>query len=206
MGARHQSGLGRSWAGAFFFDAERLLQTQRPGDVAMRRGPRRTGFTLVELVTVIVILGIVSAAAAGPVLTYMITVRGGAAAARLATDIRLAQRIALGSGLRTWVVFNTGSQSYQIYNEDRDNPGKAGRVATVHPAEQSSVAVSMNVGPFAGVTLSSVSINGTVEIEFDSFGVPYDGNGAALSAAGQVTLSSGAVIVIRPVTGLVEVQ
>lgn len=163
-------------------------------------------FTVVELVTVVVILGILSIASAGPVLTYMSAVRGGAAASRLATDVRYMQRLALSSGLRTWVVFSTSSQSYQLFMENRDNPGKANRVAVSHPVDQSTSAIALNVGPFAGVTMTSVNINSAAELEFDSFGQPYDAASAALTTAGQVVLSSGGTIVIQPVTGLVEIQ
>ncbi len=172
----------------------------------MTRLRRVRGFTVVELVTVVVILGILSIASAGPVLTYMTAVRGGAAASRLASDLRYMQRMALSSGLRTWIVFTTSSQTYQLFIEDRDNPGKANRVAVSHPADQSTSAISLNAGPFAGVTITSVNINSAAELEFDSFGQPYDAASAALTTAGQVVLSSGGTIVIQPVTGLVEIQ
>lgn len=172
----------------------------------MTRLRRVRAFTVVELVTVIVILGILSIASAGPVLTYMTTVRGGAAASRLASDVRYMQRLALSSGLRTWVVFNASSQTYQLYTENRDSPGKASRVAVNHPVDQSTSAIALNAGPFAGVTITSVNINGAAELEYDSFGQPYDSASAALTTAGQVVLSSGGTLVIRPVTGLVEIQ
>ncbi|GJQ26887.1 MAG: hypothetical protein HBSAPP02_19190 [Phycisphaerae bacterium] len=169
--------------------------------------PRKAGaFTVVELVTVVVILGVLSLASAGPVLTYLTTVRGGAVASRLASDVRFMQRLALSSGLRTWIVFNTSAQTYQLYCEDRNNPGKASRVAVSHPVDQTTSAVMLNTGPFAGVTMTSVNINGAAELEFDSFGQPYDSMSAALTTAGQVVLSSGGTVVVHPVTGLVEIQ
>jgi Tfp pilus assembly protein FimT len=172
----------------------------------MTRLRKARAFTVVELVTVVVILGILSIASAGPVLTYMTSVRGGAAASRLSSDLRYMQRLALSSGLRTWVVFSTSSQTYQLYIENRDNPGKANRVVVSHPVDQSTSAIAFNTGPFAGVTMTSVNINSAAELEFDSFGRPYDSASVALTAAGQVVLSSGGTVVIRPVTGLVEIQ
>lgn len=173
---------------------------------AMTSLRRARAFTVVELVTVVVILGILSIASAGPVLTYMTTVRGGAAASRLASDVRSMQRLALSSGLRTWIVFNPSAQTYQLYCEDRNNPGKANRVAVSHPVDQTTSAVMLNTGLFAGVTMSSVNINSAAELEFDSFGQPYDSASVALTASGQIVLSSGGTIVVRPVTGLVEIQ
>lgn len=166
----------------------------------------RHAFTLVELVTVIVILAITSAVAAGPVLIYMSTVRGGATAARISSDVRYMQRMALSSGRRTWVVFNTVSNNYQLYMEDPNNPGKAGRIAVTHPMEQSSGSIQLGSGTFAGVSLSTVTIGTGSEIEFDNFGQPYDTAGTAITSAGQITLSSGNTITLQPVSGFAEVQ
>lgn len=169
-----------------------------------KRWPVRSAFTLIELVTVIVILGIVAAAIAGPTLSSIATIHSQAATARLLSDIRYMQRAALNSGLRTWIVFNVASNRYQLYVEDPANPGKAGRLPAVSPFDQSTAAVQFGTGPFANVSIASVNINSTSELEFDSFGVPYDGNGAGLTAAAAINLSSGAVITVNPVGGFVE--
>lgn len=165
---------------------------------------RRSAFTLVELVTVIVILGIMAAIVGGPTLAYMSSIRTHAAAARLAADIRFTQRTAMASGLRTWVALSTQSNSYQLFIEDAANPGKAGRQPLVHPHEQSSAPVAFGVGPFMNVSLASVNINGTSEVEFDNFGIPYDGAGVSLPAPGVVTLSGSVTVTIHPVGGYVE--
>jgi prepilin-type N-terminal cleavage/methylation domain-containing protein len=167
---------------------------------------RRHAFTLVELVTVIVILAITSLVTAGPVLLYMGTVRGGAAAARISSDIRYMQRMALSSGRRTWIVFDTATNSYQLYMEDPANPGKAGRLPVTHPMEQTSGSIQLGSGTFAGVSISTATIGSGAEIEFDNFGQPYDTAGVAVSAAGQVTLSSGNTVTLQPVSGFAEVQ
>jgi prepilin-type N-terminal cleavage/methylation domain-containing protein len=176
-------------------------------EVAMRtirRWPARSAFTLIELVTVVVILGIVALTVGGPTLASINEVRSQAAASRALGDVRYAQRTALSSGLRTWIVFDLASNSYRLYIEDPANPGKAGRLPLVQPLDQTTAPVQFGAGLFANVSLTSVNINSTGELEFDSFGVPYDGNGQALTTTGTVGLSSGAVIVIRPVSGLVE--
>jgi prepilin-type N-terminal cleavage/methylation domain-containing protein len=169
-----------------------------------RRRPTRSAFTLIELVTVITILGIVALTVGGPVLTSIDEVRSQAAASRLVGDVRYMQRTALSSGLRAWVVFNSSSNNYRLYIEDPSNPGKAGRLPITHPLDQTTDPVQFGTGPFANVSLTSVDIDSTSELEFDSIGLPYDGNGQALAGTGTVRLSSGATINVYPVSGLVE--
>ncbi len=168
------------------------------------RHRRAPAFTMVELVTVIVILAIVGGFVGGPTMAYIDTMRSGAAAARLTADVRYVQRVAVGSGLRTWVTFDDPNDSYSLFMEDLANPGKANRLALMHPLDQSTSAVQFGTGTFAGVSINSVSINSTSEVEFDSFGVPYDDNGAALTATGTIVLSDGRAVQVHPVGGYVE--
>ncbi|MCB9854597.1 MAG: type II secretion system protein [Phycisphaerales bacterium] len=166
--------------------------------------PTRSAYTLIELVTVISILGILAVFVGGPTMSYMGEMRSSAAGARLASDIRYLQRMALASGRRTWVSIDSGGNQYSLYVEDVDNPGKGGRIAVAHPLDQSTSPVAFGDGPFAGVSITSVSINGTSEIEFDNFGVPYDGGGSALATYGEVQLTGGLAVRVQPVAGMVE--
>ncbi|HPF39902.1 MAG TPA: type II secretion system protein [Phycisphaerae bacterium] len=166
--------------------------------------PTRSAYTLIELVTVISILGILAVFVGGPTMDTMSEMRSSAAAARLASDVRYMQRMALASGRRTWVSVNSGANQYALYVEDVDNPGKAGRLAVAHPLDQSTAPVVFGSGPFSGVSITSVSFNGSSEVEFDNFGVPYDSGGTALSSYGEVQLSGGLVVRVQPVSGMVE--
>lgn len=163
-----------------------------------------SAFTLVELVTVIAILGIVAVGVGGPTLAFMNDIRGRAAAARVTADMRYAQRAAMASGLRTWVVVNSGSNNYRLFIEDRNNLGKAGRLPMIRPVDQSSAAVQFGAGPYLNVGINSVDFNGTSELEFDSFGVPYDGNDNELTAAGSLSFTDGSTVTVHPVGGFVE--
>lgn len=171
---------------------------------AKHPSPTRSAYTLIELVTVISILAILAVFVGGPTMGYIGEMRSSAAGARLASDIRYMQRMALASGRRTWVSVNAGGNQYALFVEDVDNPGKAGRVAVAHPLDQSTSAVAFGSGPFAGVSIAGVSFNGTSEVEFDNFGVPYDGSGNAMTSYGEVTLSDGLAVRVQPVGGMVE--
>ncbi len=176
-----------------------------PGRASKGRSPRASGgFTLIELVTVMVILAVVALVVGGPTFSYLNGMRAGAAGSRLASDIRFMQRLSLGSGLRTWVVVDDAGDEYSLYMEDPDNPGEANRQPVIHPLDQTTSAVQFGSGPFANVSITNVDINATSELEFDSFGVPYDGSGSALTAVAEVVLSDGVAVRIHPVGGLVE--
>lgn len=174
------------------------------GAIRTNSASRRSGFTLIELVTVMVILGVVAVAVGTPTLAYMGSVRSRAASSRITTDIRFMQRLALSSGLRTWVVLSTASNNYRLYVEDPANPGEAGRQAVMHPFDQSTAAIQFGSGAYQNVLISSVNINSTSEIEFDSFGAPYDGAGVKLTTNGTIGLSNGVTITLYPQTGFVE--
>ena len=67
----------------------------------MTAGTKRNAFTLIELITVIVIMGLVSLVVAAPAMSNLASMRASAAASRLGSDIRYLQRTAMASGLRT---------------------------------------------------------------------------------------------------------
>ncbi len=110
----------------------------------------------------------------------------------------------MSSRLRTWVDIDVAGDSYELFVEDPANLGKANRLSLIQPLTQSTGSVQLGSGDFPGVGIASANINSTTELEFDSFGVPHDGNGIALTADGQIALTDGVTITIHEVSGLVE--
>lgn len=176
----------------------------------VRQHRRCRAFTLIELVTVIAILGIMAVAVGGPTLSYIDSIRVRAAGSRLVGDIRYIQRLALNSGLRTWIQFDVAANNYTLYIEDGiDNPGKDNRVPLMHPLFQTTDPVQLDSGLFADVSIASADINATDELEYDGFGVPHDGNRTALTNTGTITLNgngadSSVETRITAVSGFVE--
>ncbi len=171
---------------------------------ARERLRREPGFTLIELVAVMAIMGIIAISVGGPTLSLMSSMRSRTAASRFCIDVRYAQRHAMSSRLRTWVQINVPADGYRLFVEDPANLGKANRLLLIHPLTQSIVTVQFGSGDFPGVGIVSANINSTAELEFDSFGVPHDGNGTVLTADGQIALTDGVTITIHEVSGLVE--
>lgn len=194
-----------------------------------------SGFTLIELVMVIVLAGIIAAVVAPMILRGPSTLTVSAVASRIADDIRYARSLALRrSNLDTPAVtnpefryrvrFNTavadcpGPDNYSIVNDADnngtwgENPNGSGTVESArNPADGSEYfCVRLDTGDFAGIT-ASASFGGSTPgvVDFDTLGVPYDSDGARLASAGTVTVSGAggtAAVTVAPNTGRVTVQ
>jgi len=167
---------------------------------------RSRAFTLVELIVVMVLLGIIGALAAGPTLNYVRTIRTRGAAGRIAADLRYAQRWAMSTRNQTWVAFNVAGNAYQLYVENPANPGRLGRIALAGPLDNATGSIAIGDPPFSGVALSTVGVNATSEVQFDSLGMPHDANGVALPTDGAIGLNDGVTVYVRRVSGLAEVS
>ncbi len=149
---------------------------------------------------------VVMSAVAIPSLSALNDSKDGLASSRVLSALRHAQALAMATNRLTWVVFDTGTDTVSVYAEDPANPGKANRLAATDPLTRGAMSVVLNADAFDGVSITAVSINGTVEVQFDTLGRPYDTNGVLLAANGTVDLSSGDTITITKVTGLVDVN
>lgn len=160
----------------------------------MRRpAPARSGFTLIETVVVLVVLGLLASVAFQSL--HIADEREGLAAERLSADLRYAQSWAMMSRNRTWVVFDTGANRYSLYMENPASPGKAGRVLMTDPLAQAAFQVTFGDEETGGVALASPDFGGKTEVEFDPKGLAYDGDGIALASDGTVLAGKRTVTV-----------
>jgi prepilin-type N-terminal cleavage/methylation domain-containing protein len=167
--------------------------------------PKTAGFTLIEVIAVIVIAGILAAATASGV-SRVSSLKEEAALNAVVAHARYLQGLALARNLRTWMAFDVGGNSLRGYVEDPDHPGSANRLAAQDPISHKDLVVDLNDGFGGGIRLSTVSFDGGSEISFDGFGSPFDVTGGALDAEGTVTFANGSTISVSPGTGYVSIR
>ena len=148
------------------------------------------GFTLVEMMVVIVIIGI-AAAMAIPMISSSASFQLRSAGNLVAADLEYAKSMAISRGKSYSVVFNTGTNSYQIKDSNGNVVTPPGRKSTT----QFGAGAQLN-----DVAISSVSFTaGTVA--FDYLGSPTAGGTVQLQAGGLTK-----TVTVEPITGFISVS
>lgn len=153
---------------------------------------RRPGFTLVEILVVVVILGI-AAAMVVPRIGGTGDQQVAAAARTLLCDLQYAQNEAIVSQQNVTITFDTVSGSYLLSNAN----GTLQHPVTKKPYQ---VCYSQTRG-FEKVLLAGVSFSGAQTVTFDPLGAPSSGGQVFLTADGRTWR-----ITVASVTGRITVE
>jgi prepilin-type N-terminal cleavage/methylation domain-containing protein len=178
----------------------------------LRRFHPRRGFTLVEILCVVVILGIASA-----VIIPQIGTRddlSAAAAARVVmSDLMYAQNRAIAMQKKHYVQFS--GQQYFLYDQAPPTTPNATLTIT-QPVTKGSYMQTFGAAntSLSNASLGTPNFNGLTTLAFDEMGSPYSYNTAttaltALSNAGTISVTNGTItlrISIEPYTGEATVQ
>jgi MSHA pilin protein MshC len=164
------------------------------------------GFTLIELVMIIVLIGIVAAFAA-PRLGNITSANAGSFADKLRADLRYAQNLSMTGNQRYRMYLNAApapASGYAVVNDaNADGWGTTGAGEhALDPAGSGSLRVTLNAGDFTGITAGAPANGAGGFVEFNSLGSPTVGgittirvyaNGVAVGNDIIISAQTGAV-------------
>lgn len=166
---------------------------------------QKRGFTLIEIIAVVVILGIVAFMAI-PMVSNAADIQVRAAANRIAADIDYAKSMAITHQRSYSVVFDPANESYDI----RVEPAGSGDVID-HPVNPGAFVVNLSIVGLDRVDIASADFDADTSkaITFDYLGSPYSGlDTTSPLNTGQITLQADnftLVVNVEPVTGYVTI-
>lgn len=168
-----------------------------------KKNRRQTGqgFSLVEIIVVVVILAITSLLAI-PVFGTAADMQVRSAADKIAADLDYAKGLAVTRQKTYTVVFSPSQEKYQV----QDSSG----VVLTHPLRNGSFIEDFTKDRrMKKVDIVSTTFSGDA-VTFDYLGTPYAGTDTSspLNAAGRITLQADSFVLyveIEPVTGYVSI-
>ena len=145
------------------------------------------GFSLTELIVMIVLIGIFAAMAMTRTSTGMTTIQIQIAIDQITTDIDYSKSMAFARHDTITLVFSTTLEQYTIYN----GPDGSRSAITDFPNSTNGI-ISFDQSDFIEVNITSANFNGASELQFLPLGDPKSG--------GSIVLNSK-TISVAPVTG-----
>ena len=145
------------------------------------------GFSLTELIVMIVLIGIFGVMAMTRTSTGMTTIQVQIAIDQITTDIDYSKSMAFARHDTITLVFSTTLEQYTIYN----GPDGSRSAITDFPNSTNGV-ISFDQSDFIEVNITSANFNGSSELQFLPLGDPKSG--------GSIVLNSK-TISVAPVTG-----
>ena len=133
------------------------------------------GFSLVELLLIISILGLLSAISIPKVGDIMADVREKAVAERVVEDLNYIRNYAIAHHDTTWMVVDDTQNQYALFV----GPSSGSRTLIPDPQTLASDTLDLDVD-YEGVTITSVSFGGLKEVSFNYWGTPSSGGSISL--------------------------
>jgi prepilin-type N-terminal cleavage/methylation domain-containing protein len=153
-----------------------------------------SGFTMIEIVIVIVVIGI-AALLAIPMMSSASSLQIRSAANMLAADLEYAKSMAISRGQNYSVEFDKDADSYKIVGPDGnpiDHPVKTGFKYVVSFQNESRL---------SRVDITSATFGTDQTVVFDCLGSPDSGGSVVLQADGTTK-----TVTVEPVTGFISIE
>ena len=146
------------------------------------------GFSLIELIIVMTILGIIIAAASARLRDITVNARISSAINQITADIDQVKTMSMGKRKQIKIVFNQNNETYTIY--------KSGQVYTDYPGSDNGV-VSLSDSNSSGIDITSINLDGSNVLTFTKWG--------NCMQSGTIILNNTREIHIKELTGYWEV-
>ena len=146
------------------------------------------GFSLIELIIVMTILGIIIAASSARLRDITVNARISSAVNQITADIDQAKTMSMGKRKQIKIIFNQNNETYTIY--------KSGQVYTDYPGSDNGV-VSLSDSNSSGVDITSINLDGSNVLTFTKWG--------NCMQSGTIILNDTREIHIKELTGYWEV-
>jgi len=151
--------------------------------------PISKGFSLIELIVIMTLLGILATLASIRIKDISVNVRVSAATNQITSDIELIKETALAKHENMSITYNQEQNSYTIR--------KNGSIMTDYPGSDSGI-INLSEGMFSGVDITQVNINGSNVINIDKWGNVLNN--------GTITLNQNHIISVNKLTGFTEIS
>ena len=150
-----------------------------------------TGFSIIELVLVMAILGILSAITVPKIGNIISDINEKAVSERIIEDLSYLRNLAVSSHDTTWMVVNQAQNQYGLYV----GPDAGSRVLLADPQSGDTFILDLD-SAYNNISISSVNFGGGSEISFNWWGTP--------SSGGSIVLNSSRTITVVSETGMVH--
>ncbi|MCX7926698.1 MAG: type II secretion system GspH family protein [Candidatus Omnitrophica bacterium] len=162
----------KKWVISYFTHQSHVYLNSKDENKEEKQSVLKEGFTIIELIMVMVIIGILSALAI-PRIDSFNTIRLAGGANKLIADIRYIQQLAVAQHTNTRIIFNI-SQDYYVAEQLNKTTGIWKEVSD--PFTRAPLIMNYKTDPqYAGIDIVEANFGGLSELQFNWQGSPSNG-------------------------------